>query len=287
MQTETGQTGAASSEIATLLSRLDAPLQTDPSVTKYINPETKDLDLGKLVASHLNAQAKLGAPVEQIVRLPKDDDAAEWAKVYDRLGRPADPKDYDFGVTFEHPADVEFTDGFRKVAHDLGLSQKQLQSVMGYYNGALDTLNQRLEADVVAQREAAEASLKSAWGAKYDHYRNEVPATLEWLAQQSGLVKAGDAAALETFKAELNAEGLSDNPLFLRLLAAVADQRAEPGSPAGQAQTGGMGPQDAKAKLMEKELNPDWTKALYDRNHPQHNAVVEERARLLIASKGA
>jgi hypothetical protein len=46
--------------------------------------------------AHREANKHLGAPAEELVRFPKDPNSPDWDKVYQRLGKPADPKEYDF-----------------------------------------------------------------------------------------------------------------------------------------------------------------------------------------------
>lgn len=51
------------------------------------------------IQSHREAEKLIGAPADQMVRLPKDKaDADGWKAVWQRLGAPADPKDYDFSA---------------------------------------------------------------------------------------------------------------------------------------------------------------------------------------------
>ena len=48
--------------------------------------------------SHQEAQKFIGAPADQLLRLPKDANAPEWDGVWERLGKPKEAKDYDFST---------------------------------------------------------------------------------------------------------------------------------------------------------------------------------------------
>lgn len=82
----------------------------------------------KAIEFHRNAEAKLGAPADQLVRLPKDSgDVATRDALFNKLGRPADAKGYDFkGVE----TDDQFETWARGTFHKLGLSQEQGSELM-------------------------------------------------------------------------------------------------------------------------------------------------------------
>lgn len=61
---------------------------------KHDDPVTIALEATKAARE---AQKFVGVPPEQLIRLPKDaKDEAGWNSVYQRLGKPSDPKEYDF-----------------------------------------------------------------------------------------------------------------------------------------------------------------------------------------------
>jgi hypothetical protein len=82
----------------------------------------------KAIEFHRNAETKLGAPADQLVRMPKDSgDVATRDAMFNKLGRPADPKAYDFnGIE----TDETFENWARPLFYKLGLSQDQAREVM-------------------------------------------------------------------------------------------------------------------------------------------------------------
>jgi len=57
------------------------------------DPVHAALEAGK---AHREAAKHIGVPPEQLLRLPKPEDSDGWEKAWQRLGKPDDPKKYDF-----------------------------------------------------------------------------------------------------------------------------------------------------------------------------------------------
>lgn len=121
----------------------------------------------KAVTGHRNAEKIIGAPAEQVIKLPKDDSPEAWGQVYDRLGRPKTADDYEIPLP-QQGANEEFAKGFKAKAHEIGLTAKQAKALAEWNNGAVGSiLNQQLEAGR-AQFVTDEADLKKGWGAAYE-----------------------------------------------------------------------------------------------------------------------
>lgn len=79
------------------------------------------------IKAHREASAMLGVPPDRIVKLPADaSDEAGWKAVWEKLGKPADAKEYDFsavkvGETALTQADQDY---LRGLANDLNLSKE-------------------------------------------------------------------------------------------------------------------------------------------------------------------
>ena len=93
---QTGLTpeGAALNSLAFDPRSLPEDLANEPSLRSFD-------DVSKLAKSYVHLVKRMGAPPEQIVRLPSAPDDAGWQEVYERLGRPADVSGYGF-VTAAH-----------------------------------------------------------------------------------------------------------------------------------------------------------------------------------------
>ena len=271
-------------------------LRSSDTFAKFIDPETKDLSVSRLAESYQHLQSAAGWPADQIVRLPKADDAKGLSDLYGRLGRPETPEAYAFnGIDLKNEGDKAFVEGFRADAHAAGMTQSQMDVMMGYLGKSMATVDADIERQIAAQREAATAELRTTWGDKYDILRNDIPASVEWLGVKAGLIdpKSPDAATQrDNLVKALNVGGEADNPTLMRLFGVFADLRAEGGSLPGQGKAVQQGSmtvaeaQAAKTAFLAKAENVD---ALHDAFHANHKLAIAERDRLnaIISQGGA
>lgn len=109
----------------------------------------------------------LGVPQDQLIRLPKEDDAQGWESVHTRLGRPATPDGYKLQAT-KDPGSPEFVKWASEQFHKNGLSEKQAQSLVEGWNAHTATLREA-QTQAYNQKIAEEqGTLKKEWGAAYD-----------------------------------------------------------------------------------------------------------------------
>jgi hypothetical protein len=114
------------------------------------------------------AQRFVGAPPEQLIRLPKDaKDEAGWNSVWNRLGKPADPKGYDF-------TDVKFADGsaikdsladtIRKTAFENNIPKDAAAAFARSLVKHMDSEDTTEAGEVKAKYDASLQRLKETWG---------------------------------------------------------------------------------------------------------------------------
>ena len=92
----------------------------------------KTPNLGTLAKNYMNLERMLGGKLEGYVQVPKEGAAPETVAAWRRaVGIPEKPEAYTLP---QMPAGVEVDEtrasGFRKTAHDLGLSDKQFQALV-------------------------------------------------------------------------------------------------------------------------------------------------------------
>ncbi|ARS27618.1 hypothetical protein [Sphingomonas sp. KC8] len=122
---------------------LPAELGSDPALKAFENVEG-------LARSFIDTKKLVG--LDKLV-LPKDEtDTAGWAAVWDRLGRPAEATAYEIAVPDGMP--TEYADGFRGVAHEIGLTASQAKRLAIWNNeqtsAQMAALNQASQAEVQA-----------------------------------------------------------------------------------------------------------------------------------------
>ena len=226
------------------------------------------------------AESKLGAPPDQLLRLPKTpDDKEGLAAIFKALGAPDSPDGYQFKLPENlAEADKAAVAGFAKHMHEAGpFPPSVVSAAVNWWTAEVARQEEAAQAELATMKAAGEAQLREAWGAAYDQRTKEVGALISELGGEA-LVK------------ELNASTLGDHPALAMALAKVVEMRAE-GGPSGDGQradisSGVMTPQQARAHRLEMEADAEQMKALMDASHPQHKAVVEKRNRFFAAEGG-
>ncbi len=141
-----------------------------------------------------NAQAKLGIPADQVLRVPSDaNDKDGWGKVYERLGRPADPKDYQLEMLEkDKPA---FYDAIRPKLHELGVTKTQGEELVKHINSWMKTAVEENTAAQTAALAVDQADLKKSWGANHAVNQMIAQKAMQKLGFSDAEVKAMETVA--------------------------------------------------------------------------------------------
>lgn len=137
---------------------------TDPIALKKIE-ERGWKGPGDLLQSYTNLEKFTGVPAEQIVKIPKGNDPAEWGEAFKKLGRPDTPDGYKLAVPEGDSGD------FAKAAaawfHEAGLSQFAAAKISEKWNEhiqkTIETGTKAAEVEFTGEVNA----LKTEWGAEY------------------------------------------------------------------------------------------------------------------------
>ncbi|KUR80914.1 hypothetical protein AQZ49_02505 [Novosphingobium sp. FSW06-99] len=97
------------------------------------------------------------------IPIPKAEETDKWAEVWNKLGRPETPDKYTIGAPDGFQPDPTFTKAFAESAHAAGLTQAQVEGIVGWWN---NTAIQSIEGEK-ARVDAQKAALQSEWGADY------------------------------------------------------------------------------------------------------------------------
>ncbi|MBK9156742.1 MAG: hypothetical protein IPM11_01200 [Micropruina sp.] len=160
-----------------------------------------DTDPLAILQSYQNLEKVFGADkAGRTVVLPKDEnDKAALDAIYDKLGRPKDPKDY--VIELPQGADTTFADAARGWFHKAGLTSAQAKAVTENYRALELDAMQRLKSTHATEVEG----VQKEWGAQYDHKVEVAKAALKAAALPEAQVKAiesaiGPAAAAKMFE---------------------------------------------------------------------------------------
>ena len=180
----------------------------DAEVTGYIQNrgldklDAKDAAL-KAIEFHRNAEAKLGAPADQLLRMPKDSgDVATRDAMFDKLGRPADAAAYDFKGVEVDPA---FDTWARPVFHKLGLTQDQARETMSALIAETARVKGEEAQAAAAAFEVEKQALLKNWGKGAEANLFIAQQAYTKLGLTADMVKAiesqvGFAKTMETFR---------------------------------------------------------------------------------------
>lgn len=158
------------------------PTPPAPAWHEGIEPETlgfwqnKGYDISspkalaaKLTEQYRAAERHIGAPPDQIIRMPKADaKPEEIAAMWQRLGAPKDPKEYDFsGIKFSgNDLEPSFSDAMRAGLAAAFVPKDKaaaiVKSVVGYLESADATETTLTTAKLAEER----ATLEKNWGGK-------------------------------------------------------------------------------------------------------------------------
>lgn len=224
-----------------------------------------------VLTGYRNLETVLGADrAGRTVVLPADEnDAPAWSKLFERLGRPANPADYKLPVP--DGVDPAFATAAAAKFHELGLSPKQAQALTTWWNeksGGVTAAQQAAENTAI---EADVATLNKDWGA-------QVAARTE-IARRGALAVGLDAKAIDALQKVAGYAGV------MKALAKIGDMTREGGA-AGLNDIGGFGmtPEGAKARRSELMADKDWSKKAMDPNSSQW-AELKRLDALIISTR--
>lgn len=205
------------------------------------------------------AQSLIGRSIQ----IPGQNATAEdWARVWEKLGRPQRPDGYKLTapkLPEGQKLPATLSEGFSAFAHSIGLSNWQAQRVVDHVGGKLAAEINPGPAKSVAETQKA---LKDAWGGAYE--RNLAVAN-----------RAIQYAGGEKLLAALRRTGAANDPDVAIAFARLGAYLAEDGVVSGE---GPVGQASAKAdldKILNDKAHPYWV-----RNHPGHKDAMREVERL-------
>lgn len=185
--------------------------------------------------------------VPGIARLDGSDEAKQ--QLYNKLGRPAEAKDYNLQLPEGIAADETTLNGFKELAHKVGLSNEQAQNLVQYEAQRVAQYNNNMN----QQRTHAEQVLKQQWGNDYDN-------------RLSG-AKAAAKVFLDQYPdqmTDLMQGPAGNNPALLSILSQLAESLQEKGNvQLSTTPKYGMTPDEARIKIDEIMAN---------KSHPYHQA---------------
>jgi hypothetical protein len=149
------------------------------------------------------------------------EDNAQLARYYvdlksNYLKPPDNPDGYEFDMPDGFELDGETFGGFKKVAFEHGLNQKQFAEIMNFEVNRHNSAMESIKRDIEARRTEAETALKTEWG---ESYEQKLDAAKRVLNHES-LSDPG-------FKEFLEETRFGDNPQVVKFFARLSDLISE------------------------------------------------------------
>ena len=251
---QTGLTpeGAAINNLAFDPQSLPEDLANEPSLRSFD-------DVSKLAKSYVHLVKRMGAPPEQIVRLPSAPDDAGWSEVYERLGRPADVSGYEIN------SEDETTRQFLNQAHRLGLNKNQVRSIYDWYQSNADAVNAAEKDQFQYQQQNYVNDLQREWGRDYAANTD---------VARRAFLQLADAETLKM----VEETGLGNHPGLVKMMNKVGQLMREDGllqNDVGTSSNGGRADVESRLAELMREDGPYW-----DGMHRDHDRYVQEALKL-------
>lgn len=207
------------------------------------------------IKAHRAAEAHLGAPADQLLRLPKDTaDAEGWTRYDARLGVPTDAKEYDFSTVKVGDKDIDPTlaDSLRAALKSAHVPKTEApavaKAVADYLAKQAGTADADRQNTINTEREA----LKVNWG-------NNVDANM-LVAKAAAKALGVDEAAVAALENVIGYGKVME--MFRNIGTRIGEDKfVTNGAPGG---TGVMSGDQAAATLAERRADSAWTAKLLE-----------------------
>ena len=250
-----------------------AEVKEDTWQTQYLSEDlqgndtlSKFKDVGSLGNSYVELQKLVGSRV----KVPTDDSTEEDVNsFYNQIGRPESPEKYSIDLPSDsYPQEV--IQSFLKEAHASGLTNKQAQAAINFYN-TIETDGQ-INNDAAMQQAKvdAESALKKEWG------------PTEYAKELAVSRRAFNRFADDDLKAFVNETGVTNNVAMIKFLNRIGKAFSEPDMAGAGKDAGSIDGDSAKIEIsaMLKDKTHKYNAALFDNLHPKHSEAISYRDHL-------
>ncbi|MFN3432748.1 MAG: hypothetical protein ACK46X_22730, partial [Candidatus Sericytochromatia bacterium] len=143
--------------------KLPDDVRDHATIKKYAaNPEA-------LARAVIHLEGHMGVPAEQLIRLPKPDDAEGNAALWNRLGRPETPDKFDVKLPEGSDLDKAALDSFLATLHKAGpMTPAMAQAAADWYGGFAKQTAEAADKLYKAEQDRVTLELKQELGGAYE-----------------------------------------------------------------------------------------------------------------------
>ena len=213
----------------------------------------------------------IGAPADEVVRLPKNPDEAAVRGVLSRLGLPETPDKYEIATVEGVPVDPEYAKWAQDIFHKVGLTASQAKALSTENATYVKQAMEKQEADYKANVAADTAALQSEWRNGYENQINKAKTAASQLGFTGEMVDAMESTV-----------GYANTMKFFANLANKLGEDKFIGAegPTGKNFETGMTPAEAKVEYERLVADPAFSTALLNKEHVNHKSAVAKKAQL-------
>ena len=221
------------------------------------------LDVPTLAKNYINAQKMIGADKISIPSKHATDD--DWKAVFQKLGNPAELKDYELSAPKDAPFDADALTKFKEIAHANGVLPKQANKILEWYGKNIQEQMTSVSDRTKAEHEKEWGGLRETWGEAFD---NKI------LAAKTAIKEFADPDVVEF----LRTSNLGTNPKLAKFFSKIGETMLEDKLKGKvQREEGGRDILDPKAaKEKANQIMADKSHPYNIKGHPNHKAAVDE-----------
>jgi len=252
------------------LQMLPEDMRSDPLFRNFDGEDSTEA-LGKMAKSYVNAQKLIGADPNAVLKIPSNDEDPAWNDVYNKIGRPEKPDDYNMDALKDVPGvEEDKLKEIAEVAHKNGVSNKALGAILDTYKTQIEGMSGKSEADLDRTYSEYEQQLKGHFGDAYDQRTQKIASELKSKADPEFLQLAADYP------------WVFDHPAVIKTFDAFIRSTSEDSGPRDGKGAGdhAMTPAEAEAEIRSMEGDPSIVKILMDPSDPRQKDLVAKRAKL-------
>ena len=219
----------------------------------------------KLAKSYVNAVKMIGGNPENLISLPQEGES--WDEIYNKLGRPEQANDYDFGED-----DEGVLDDFKEFAHQNNLTQDQADNLLGLFSELEEEEAKNEEQAMEDLKVETTIGLQRDWGKNYD-------GNLDYARR--AYAQFGTPELTEI----MDNTGFGNHPEVIKAFSKVGQLLGEEalavGTGLGRNQ---MSPQSALEEIQALYSDKEFSKAYRDNRDPGHKTAMQKMDRLFRAA---
>ncbi len=205
------------------------------------------------IKSFREAEKFIGAPANELLRVPKEvSDEAGWNKVWSRLGKPADPKEYDFStIKFADgtPLAEDFTNFMRQQAFKLNMPKEAATAITNEFAKYMESAEMSEKTESAAKIAEERSALARNWGANLEANK--------FIAQRAAAALGVDPATVAALENVVGYAKVMD--MFLNIGQKIGEDKFITGNRGEQ--NGVLTREQAQSRKGELMNDKEWVKS--------------------------